>query len=134
MDRTPRETDWLIALETAQANRPAPPARPFTEVLRHGTMRAGLYSPRLVDDQGPHDQDEVYVIMHGFGTFVRGEETTTFEPGDLLFVPAGMTHRFVNFTDDLVVWVLFWGPTGGEAGGWRAPARASLARRLPGRP
>ena len=115
MDPSSRETGWLFALETARANRPAAPARPFTEVVRHGTMRAGLYMPRPVDDQSPHDQDEIYVVMHGFGTIVRGDEATAFEPGDLLFVPAGVTHRFVDFTDDLVIWVVFWGPKGGEA-------------------
>ena len=35
-------------------------------------------------------------------------------PGDLLFVPARVPHRFDNFTDDLVVWVIFYGPEGGE--------------------
>ncbi len=117
MNSMPRETDWLFALETARANLPHKPGRPFTEVLRHGSMRAGLYVPRLTDDQAPHDQDEIYVVMHGFGTFIRGEERSAFEPGDMLFVPAGVSHRFVDFTDDLVVWVVFWGPKGGEAAG-----------------
>ena len=27
---------------------------------------------------------------------------------------AGTAHRFENFTDDLAVWVLFYGPEGGE--------------------
>jgi hypothetical protein len=31
-----------------------------------------------------------------------------------LFAPAGVTHRFENFTTDLVVWVFFYGPEGGE--------------------
>ena len=35
-------------------------------------------------------------------------------PGDFLFAPAGVVHRFEKFTDDLVVWVLFYGPEGGE--------------------
>lgn len=108
MERSPRETDWLFALETARANRPAAPALPFTEVLRHGTLRAGLYVPRPVDDQAPHDRDQVYVVMHGFGSFVRADETVAFEPGDLIFVPAGTAHRFADFTDDLVVWVVSW--------------------------
>jgi hypothetical protein len=33
----------------------------------------------------------------------------------LLFAAAGVAHRFENFTDDVVVWVLFYGLEGGEA-------------------
>lgn len=36
------------------------------------------------------------------------------KPGDLLFVPAGVEHRFGPFTDDFATWVLFYGPEGGE--------------------
>jgi hypothetical protein len=27
-------------------------------------------------------------------------------------------HRFEEFSDDLVVWVIFYGPEGGEAASW----------------
>ena len=40
-----------------------------------------------------------------------------FGPGDLLFVPAGVEHRFEEFSDDLAVWVVFYGPDGGEQAG-----------------
>ena len=40
----------------------------------------------------------------------------TFGPGDVLFVPARSEHRFEDFSDDLGLWVVFWGPAGGEAG------------------
>jgi len=42
--------------------------------------------------------------------FVNGDERSSFGPGDMLFVPAGMEHWFENFTDDLAVWVVFHGP------------------------
>lgn len=32
-----------------------------------------------------------------------------------MFVPAGMTHRFEDFSADFVTWVVFWGPEGGES-------------------
>ena len=32
----------------------------------------------------------------------------------LIFVPAGIEHRFENFTDDFSTWVIFYGPAGGE--------------------
>jgi hypothetical protein len=32
-----------------------------------------------------------------------------------LFVPAYQPHRFEGFTPDLAMWVMFYGPVGGEA-------------------
>ncbi|MDB4909698.1 MAG: cupin protein, partial [Gemmatimonadetes bacterium] len=43
-----------------------------------------------------------------------GDTRKLFAPGEFLFVPAGMTHRFERFTPDLTVWVIFYGPQGGE--------------------
>jgi len=48
------------------------------------------------------------------GEFINGSTRHPFGPGDFLFVPAGIEHRFVDFTDDLVVWVIFYGPERGE--------------------
>lgn len=77
-------------------------------------MWAGIYAPRDTDSQTPHEQDEVYIVVSGKGEFVRGGERVSFAPGDLLFVPAQMEHRFEDFSDDLAVWVVFYGPPGGE--------------------
>ncbi len=73
-----------------------------------------VYAPRDYDAQVPHRHDEVYVVARGSGTFARGRERFPFRAGDLLFVPAGEDHRFEDFTDDLAVWVIFYGPDGGE--------------------
>jgi len=51
----------------------------------------------------------------------QGIDAHRFGPGDVLFVPAFAEHRFESFTDDLVVWVLFYGPEGGEASMAGAP-------------
>jgi mannose-6-phosphate isomerase-like protein (cupin superfamily) len=56
------------------------------------------------------------VVVSGSGQFVNGPERHEFGSGDVLFVPAGVEHRFEDFTDDLVVWVVFYGQEGGEAG------------------
>ncbi|HXV24908.1 MAG TPA: cupin domain-containing protein [Alphaproteobacteria bacterium] len=82
----------------------------------HGTLELGLYAPRGEDRQTPHEQDEVYVVMQGQGAFVVGDERHEFGPGDTLFVPAGLAHRFEEFTPDLAAWVVFYGPKGGERG------------------
>ena len=46
--------------------------------------------------------------------FRNGPERHRFGPGDVLFVPSGVEHRFEEFNDELVVWVFFYGPEGGE--------------------
>lgn len=91
--------------------------RKFVVLFRHGSLEVEYYRPDKVDRQQPHDRDEVYVVISGTGTFVKGENRHPFEPGQVLFVPAGVEHRFVDFTDDFATWVLFYGPPGGEGVG-----------------
>ena len=88
----------------------------YREMLRHGTMSVGLYTPHEVDKQSPHNQDEVYIVASGTGVFALGEERIACGPGDTFFVGAGARHRFEEFSDDLAVWVVFYGPEGGEHG------------------
>jgi len=110
-------SDWMISLEAAQALLPDVPGRPrFAELIRHGTMLVELFSPNGRDTQGPHKQDELYIVISGHGEFVKGEERRNFGPQDVIFVEAGVVHRFENFSDDFSTWVIFWGPQGGEAG------------------
>jgi mannose-6-phosphate isomerase-like protein (cupin superfamily) len=56
----------------------------------------------------------VYVVVQGSGYFRNGSDWHRFGPGDVLFVPAQVPHRFEEFSDDLAVWVFFYGPEGGE--------------------
>lgn len=86
----------------------------FISLFNHGTLQVELYAPRGVDPQQPHLQDEAYVVVSGNGVFRCGEECKPFTQGDFLFVPAGVVHRFEDFSNDLVVWVIFYGPAGGE--------------------
>lgn len=106
----------LAQAVAALADQP-PGGKPFAQLITRGTLRVGLYAPRGTDPQQPHDQDEVYVVMSGRGTFRNGPESHPFQPGDVLFVPAGVRHVFEDFSDDLYVWVVFYGPPGGEAAG-----------------
>ena len=104
------------SLEEGLARLPTPEGARFVTLFSHGTLQAEVYAPRGHDPQQPHDRDEVYVVARGTGTFMCAGHRAAFGPGDLLFVPAGVEHRFEDFTDDLAVWVLFYGPVGGEAG------------------
>jgi len=86
----------------------------FTEVFKHGSLVVEFYKPDKVDTQKPHDRDEIYVVATGTGVFYNGGKRWDFRPGDFLFVPAGVEHRFELFTEDFSTWVFFYGPVGGE--------------------
>ncbi len=102
-------------LDEAGALLPSTDAKPRSaSVFRHGSMLVKLFAPRGADVQTPHKQDELYFVASGSGWFVNGDQRTRFGPNDMLFVPANVVHRFEEFTDDLAVWVVFYGPEGGE--------------------
>ena len=90
---------------------------PSAFCFEHGTLQVKIYRPDGQDLQKPHARDEIYVIARGSGLFVNGSERHRFQTGDLLFVPAGVEHRFDEFTDDFCTWVMFYGPEGGELPG-----------------
>lgn len=106
--------DFAFAWRDALARLPTADGKRFTVVFEHGTLVLELYAPRGHDPQTPHARDELYVVVAGRGTFVCGDERKMFGCGDALFVPAGAVHRFVDFSDDLAVWVMFYGVEGGE--------------------
>lgn len=106
-------------LAAARALLPAPGADVLRSVavFQHGTLLLKLYAPDGVDRQTPHTRDELYIVAAGSGVFLNGDTRHAFGPGDALFVPAGVAHRFESFTVDFQVWVMFYGPDGGEGGG-----------------
>jgi len=89
--------------------------KPFTLLMKHGTMSVEYFAPQQSDTQTAHQQDELYVIARGHGQCNRQQEIIECKAGDVLFVPAGMEHRFENFTDDFATWVIFYGPISGES-------------------
>lgn len=104
-----------IALQDAFAQL-ANAGEPFVTLFERGTLSVELYAPRGIDAQTPHARDEVYVVARGSGMFLRDGERAPFACGDVLFVAAGVEHRFEDFGDDFAAWVIFYGPDGGEAG------------------
>ncbi len=92
----------------------ASPDGMYAVLMERGSMELGYYRPVNTDEQTPHEQDEIYIVQSGSGTFIRGKERIRFGPGDALFVAAGIEHRFVDFTADFATWVVFYGPPGGE--------------------
>ena len=102
-------------LEQAAGLLPPAEARPRSAaVYQHGSLLLKLFSPVDKDTQQPHTQDELYFVAQGHGWFVNGEVRHAFQTGDALFVPAGVMHRFEDFSEDVMLWVVFYGPQGGE--------------------
>lgn len=116
-----RQTACLhgVTLNDAQGQLDLPGAARFAEVFRRGTLRAELYAPRGHDPQTPHLQDEVYIVVSGSGTHFCDGQRRPFGPGDFLFAAAGQDHRFEDFSEGFAVWVIFYGPEGGEQPGCR---------------
>jgi mannose-6-phosphate isomerase-like protein (cupin superfamily) len=106
-----------VTVAQGLARLPGPNGERYVELFRHGTLSVELCAPRGTDPQSPHTRDEVYVVVEGQGTFRNGAERHRFARGDVLFVAAGVEHRFEEFSDDLAVWVFFYGPEGGEPAG-----------------
>ena len=86
----------------------------FMSVFRYGSLEVEIYKPVNIDLQKPHTRNEVYVVISGSGQFINGDVRHPFQAGEVLFVPAGVEHRFEDFTEDFATWVLFYGPEGGE--------------------
>jgi mannose-6-phosphate isomerase-like protein (cupin superfamily) len=117
------EHDYMAGAEGArrwaltQALRRLPPVDTTPRsapIYQHGSLLLKVFAPHRTDPQQPHTRDEIYLVAQGRGSFVNGDARHPFGPGDVLFVPAGVVHRFEDFGDDLVLWVVFYGPDGGE--------------------
>jgi mannose-6-phosphate isomerase-like protein (cupin superfamily) len=83
--------------------------------LNSNDLSLGTYSIPVggVDDQEPHTEDEVYVVQTGRATLETASGTVPVEPGSVVFVPAGETHKFTDITEDLALVVVF-SPTYGS--------------------
>lgn len=106
-----------ITLGEALNRLPGPQGERSVSLFEHGSLVVKLYAPRGHDPQTPHSRDEIYVVAQGSGEFLCAGTRQNFSPNDVLFAAAGVEHRFENFSDDFAVWVMFYGPEGGETDG-----------------
>ena len=108
------ERSGVISFAEAQARIPGPTGERSVLVLQRGTLDVKLSLPVPPNQQTPHAQDEIYVVIRGRGVLVHAAKRDSFESGDLLFVAAGCEHHYENFSEDLALWRVFYGPRGGE--------------------
>ncbi|HEX9924560.1 MAG TPA: cupin domain-containing protein [Anaerolineae bacterium] len=83
--------------------------RAYLEFLRVPALSMGLYVLPAggVDPQQPHQEDEVYYVINGRGMITVGDEDRPVEPGSIVFVGAGVEHRFHSISEELKLLVFF---------------------------
>ncbi|MGW0534677.1 cupin domain-containing protein [Streptomyces sp. NPDC003032] len=84
----------------------------YLQFLRERNMSVGLYALNAgqSDPQQPHGQDEVYMVVSGRASITVGMETTPVARGSVVYVPAGVAHKFHHISEDLRVLVVFSPP------------------------
>ena len=91
--------------------------RSYLEFLRIPVMSAGVYvlPAGALDPQQPHHQDEIYYVVRGRAKMrlastesaAVGNKERSVGAGDVIFVEAGLEHRFFDVEEELVVLVVF---------------------------
>src|SRR5690606_39975544 len=84
-----------LRLDELEAERAANDGA-YLQFLRERNMSVGLYAldAGAQDPQQPHQQDEVYFVVSGRATITVGTETTEVARGSVVYVPAGVPHKF----------------------------------------
>jgi len=95
----------LAEIETRHASS----GKSYQEFLRIPAMSAGLYvlPAGATDPQRPHRQDEMYYVIRGKAYFRAGDEDREVSAGSVLFVAAGIEHRFCDIAEELAALVFF---------------------------
>lgn len=93
--------------DLSRARRAA--GRRYYEFLRVRALSMGLYGlPEGGEDpQNPHEEDEVYHVVRGRATLSVAGEDRPVEAGSVVYVAAGVEHRFHSIEEDLEVLVVF---------------------------
>lgn len=81
----------------------------FLDFLKIRDLEAGIIvlHPGEKDTQEPHSADELYYIIQGSGMMELGKTKKSVSQGSIVFVPAGMRHKFYGNSEDLVVLYMF---------------------------
>jgi mannose-6-phosphate isomerase-like protein (cupin superfamily) len=81
----------------------------YFEFLRVPAMSAGLYILPACgsDQQSPHKEDEMYYVVRGKAKMRAGMEDRSVTAGSVIFVAAGVEHKFYEIEEDLQVLVFF---------------------------
>ena len=89
----------------------------YYEFFRDSSLSLGIYGLSVGegDPQQPHTEDEVYYIVRGSGRMRIGDQDRAVTLGSVVFVGAGVEHRFHSIEEDLEVLVVFAPSEGSRA-------------------
>ena len=81
----------------------------WAERFRVPDLSVGTYSIPAggTDDQEPHHEDEIYVVIGGRAILTGDSTTAVVQAGSVIYVPAGEHHAFTQITEDLTLLVIF---------------------------
>ncbi|MBM3264202.1 MAG: cupin domain-containing protein [candidate division Zixibacteria bacterium] len=101
--------DWAFYEIDDLRTQQAAQGRLYLEFLRIPTLSMGLYVLKAgtADPQTPHTRDETYYVVKGNGMFRVADEERSVQTGSVLFVRAGVEHRFHSITEDMEILVFF---------------------------
>ncbi len=102
-------SDWRIFQVDELLARKRGMTSPYFEFLRVPALSCGLYTLKAgaKDLQGPHEEDEVYMVVSGRGRLrVNGSEHQV-QRGTLLYVRATSEHTFFEVEEDMTLLVFF---------------------------
>ncbi len=71
--------------------------------LAHLTLTLGASPPGQGTRLHRHDAEELIIVHAGRGTYTVGETTVEAGPGEVVIIPSGVPHRFVNHTQEPLV-------------------------------
>jgi mannose-6-phosphate isomerase-like protein (cupin superfamily) len=81
----------------------------YFEFLRIPAMSAGVYAlaAGALDPQSLHREDELYYVVRGRARMKAGNQDQNVTAGSVIFVAAGVEHRFHTIEEELMVLVFF---------------------------
>jgi len=75
----------------------------------HGYVDVAIWPAGSTDRQRPHEEDEVYYVINGRGAIRVADEDRPVKAGSLVFVAAGVDHRYHDIEEEIRV-LIFWAP------------------------
>jgi mannose-6-phosphate isomerase-like protein (cupin superfamily) len=81
----------------------------FLDFLKIRNLEAGIIvlHPNEDDTQEPHSDDELYYVIKGNARMEMGQKKIEVKEGSIIFIPAGLKHRFYGNSEDLFVLYVF---------------------------